>query len=406
MSIIFFTVFIDLVGFGIVIPMLQPYALAYGATEFQAGLLVAVFSLFQFVFAPLFGWLSDRFGRKPVLLLTLLGMSFSYLVLGLADSLAMIFVGRIFAGVFSGSIAVAQAYVADVTPPEKRAHGMGMIGMAFGLGFILGPAIGGILSQISLSFPPYAAAVTSGIAFLLGAVWLNESLPSDKREAGMNFEHPISTFTRFLSEKPVMAVILANFLWTTTFSMWETVFVLFVGSEVLHGLEEKELATRVGYLFAYMGFLSAMIQGGLIRRLTKSFSERGLAHTGIAIYILGSLFFIAYNFLHAGDGVTSLIPALTAIAVGLGLINPTFSAIVSKLVSPKRQGEVLGSFRGLGSLGRVIGPVAGAILFAHVSHWSPYLAGAVLMGGAFLLLQREFEYHREDASTGVENLFS
>ena len=393
LMVIFFTVFIDLVGFGIIIPVLQPLALEYGASEFEAGLLLGVFSMVQFFFTPVWGWLSDRLGRRPVILVSLLGTSISYIVLGLATNLTWLFVGRLFAGLFSGNIAVASAYISDVTTPEKRAHGMGMIGVAFGLGFICGPAIGGILSHFSLSLPAFAAAAASAIALAVGAAKLKESYKPTQPPDWRKMRHPILDLSKVIENKMVMAIVTANLLWSISFSMWETVFVLFVGSEMLPMLAKEDLAKTAGYMFAYIGLLSAIVQGGMIRQLTKRYSEGVLAKWGIALSILGTLGFVGYVLWFSGSGVVEAIPAMTLVALGMGLVHPTFSSIVSKLVGPDRQGEVLGAFRGMGSLGRVIGPVSGAYLFGEVNHLSPYVLGALLLVGSFLLLMREFRFH-------------
>ncbi|MCA9413224.1 MAG: MFS transporter [Candidatus Omnitrophica bacterium] len=393
LMVIFFTVFIDLIGFGIIIPILQPYAIGkFGATEFQAGILMGVFSMVQFFFTPLWGWLSDRFGRKPILLITLLGIALSYVVLAVANSLTMLFVGRIMAGFFAGNIAIAQSYVADVTPPEKRAHGMGLIGAAFGLGFTFGPMIGGLLAHWGYAAPSFAAAGASGVAFLFGLIVLEESYPKEKRSEPSELRHPILNLAKVYSEHQVRNVVFANFLWTTTFSMWEVVLVLFVGFEVFPEIPEDDLPMRVGMIFGVMGLLSAFIQGGMIRQLMKHFDERKLTHIGIVFYIIGSLGFVGYLAGSFQGTFWPLVPALLLIAIGSAFMNTLPSAIVSRLVGPDRQGEVIGSFRGMGSLGRVVGPVVGAYFFAHLSHASPYIAGAVLMGVAFLLVMRRFDF--------------
>lgn len=397
LMVIFFTVFIDLVGFGIIIPVLQPYAMGeFGATKFQAGVLMGVFSMVQFFFTPLWGWLSDRFGRKPILLLTLFGLSLSYVVLGLANSLAMLFAGRMLAGFFGGNIAIAQSYVADVTPPEKRAHGMGLIGAAFGLGFTLGPMIGGILSHWGYAAPSYAAAVASGLAFLFGLFVLEESYPKEKRHHPEKMRHPILNIAKVYSEVQLRNVVYANFLWTTAFSMWEVVLVLFIGSVVFPDLAEADLPMRVGLIFGAMGLLSAFIQGGMIRQLVKRVDERKLTHLGIVVYILGSLGFVGYLLGSFEGSLAALSPALLLVAVGSAFMNTLPGTIASRLVGPNRQGEALGAFRGMGSLGRVFGPPIGAYLFAHLHPGAPYLAGAVLMGGAFLLMIPRFEFHRAE----------
>ncbi len=396
--IIFFTVFIDLVGFGIIIPVLQPYARLYGATDFQAGLLVGTFSAIQFFVIPIWGWLSDRFGRKPIVLAGLLGTSLSYLVLAVAPNLATLFVGRILAGLFAGNLVAAQAYIADVTPPENRAHGMGLIGVAFGLGFILGPVIGGILSHYSFSHPSYAAAIASGLAFLFGLTELRESLPPEKRPKHAPLRHPILNVSHVTSDKLVFRVILANFFFVTAFAMWDTVFVLFVGNHILTGLSETQLSRRVGYLIAFAGLVSALIQGGAIRPMVKRYGEKNLVQAGFMLLIAGCLGFLGLTFWGGSQSSVSLIPLLILIGIGSGLSNPTLIAMASKLAHPERQGEVLGAFRGIGSLARAVGPLCGAFLFGKVSQASPYAAGAVLLMVSAMLLWGRFEYYQSSPS--------
>lgn len=393
--VIFFTVFIDLIGFGIIIPILQPYGRMYGASDLEAGLLMGIFPAVQFFVIPVWGWLSQRYGRKPIILVGLFGTVISYVILAMAGSLAMLFAGRIFAGISAGNLVAAQAYIADITPPEKRAHGMSLIGIAFGLGFILGPTIGGILSHHSFALPSIVAAVFSAVAFLFGLFVLVESLPPEKRQAHGPMRHPILDISEVASDPAVMRVILANFLFTVAFSAWETVFVLFVGEEVMPGVEEKVLSGRVGYLFAFAGLLSALVQGGGIRHLVKRHGEKPLAQAGFVLLILGCLGFVAISWSDSNVGVGALLPVLALIGVGSGLVNPTASAMVSRLVGPDKQGQVFGAFRGMGSLGRVIGPVSAAFLFASVAHSAPYLFGVALLIGAILLLVGDMRYHGE-----------
>lgn len=398
LGIIFFTVFVDLVGFGIIIPILQPYARMYGATDFQAGLLMGTFSAVQFFVIPVWGWLSDRFGRKPIILVGLLGSSISYLILANASSLTILFVGRTLAGLFAGNLVAAQAYIADITPQESRAHGMGLIGAAFGLGFILGPVIGGTLSHFSFSHPSYAAALASALAFLFGLTELEESLPPEKRLKHAPLRHPILNLSHVTSDKMVLRVILANFLFITTWAMWETVFVLFVGNQILVNVSETQLSRTVGYLFGFAGLMSALIQGGAIRHLVKQFGEKILAQIGFVFLIAGCLGFLCLTFWNGIQSSVGLIPLLVLIGTGSGLANPTLTAIISKLASPERQGEVLGAFRGISSLARVVGPVGGAFLFGKVSQASPYVAGIALLVMSMALLWGHFEYYQPSSS--------
>jgi len=262
--------------------------------------------------------------------------------------------------------------------------------------FTFGPLIGGVLAHWGYAAPAIAAAIASGIAFLFGLFVLEESYPKEKREDSGKVRHPILNIAKVYSETQVRNVVFANFLWTTTFSMWEVVLVLFIGAEVFPELPEEDLPMRVGAIFGALGLLAAFIQGGMIRQLMKRFDERALTHIGIISYAIGSLGFVAYLMGSFEGNLWPLTPALLLIAVGAAFMNTLPSAIVSRLVSPVRQGEVLGSFRGMGSLGRVVGPVAGAYLFAHISHGSPYWAGAILMAFTFILVKGRFDFFRED----------
>lgn len=395
LMIVFFTVFIDLVGFGIIIPVLQPYARHFGASDLEAGLLMGAFSAVQFFIIPVWGWLSDRYGRKPVILTGLAGSCISYLVLANAPNTATLFIGRIMAGLSAGNLVAAQAYIADITTPENRAKGMGLIGVAFGLGFILGPVIGGILSVYSFSLPSYAAAIASGLALLYGLLMLKESLPMERRPRHAPMRHPILNLSYFLHDRPVFLVIIVEFFFTVAFAMWETVFVLFVANKVFVGLKEEQLSHKVGYLYAFAGLLSALVQGGGIHQLVKKLGEKVVVQTGLVILVVASLGFAALDWWEGIRNQAVLFPLLALIGLGSGMANPALSAMVSKLVSPQRQGEVLGAYRGVGSLARFIGPFGGSFLFACVGHASPFLFGVVLLIASVGLLGGEFRYWEE-----------
>ncbi len=390
--IVFFTVFIDLVGFGIIIPVLQPYARHFGASDLEAGLLMGVFSAVQFFVIPVWGWLSDRYGRKPVILTGLAGSCLSYLVLANAPDLATLFIGRIMAGAAAGNMVAAQAYIADTTSCEDRAWGMGLSGMAFGLGFILGPVIGGILSVYSFSHPSYAAALASGLAFLFGLVKLRESLPPERRRHHAPMRHPILNLSYFIKDRPVFLLMTVEFLFTVAFAMWETVFVLFVANKIYLGLEEELLSHKVGYLYAFAGLLSALVQGGGIHHLVKRWGEKVIAQMGLIILVLASLGFAALDLCPGIRNQGILFPLMALTGLGSGMASPSLCAMVSKLVSPQRQGEVLGAYRGVGSLARLVGPVSGSFLFAGVGHIAPFLAGVGLLTLAAILLRGEFKY--------------
>ncbi len=401
LMIVFFTVFIDLIGFGIIIPVLQPYARHFGASDLQAGLLMGAFSAVQFFIIPVWGWLSDRYGRKPVILTGLAGSCVSYLVLANAPDLTTLFIGRIMAGLSAGNLVAAQAYIADITTPETRAKGMGLIGVAFGLGFILGPVIGGGLSVYSFSHPSYAAAIASGLAFLFGLEMLKESLPPERRPRHAPMRHPILNISYFLKDRPVFLVMTVDFLFTIAFAMWETVFVLFVANKVYIGLEEELLSHKVGYLYAFAGLLSALVQGGGIHQLVKKLGEKVVVQAGLVILVVASLGFTALDWWEGIRGEGVLFPLLALIGLGSGMVNPALSAMVSKLTGPQRQGEVLGAYRGVGSLARLVGPVGGSFLFAWVGQTAPFLVGVVLLILSTVLLRGEFRYWSETKVSGT-----
>lgn len=362
--VIFLTVFIDLLGFGIIIPLLPFYAESFGATGLTVGLLGTSFSLMQFVFAPIWGRWSDHIGRRPIILIGLIGSCLSYVALALADSLPLIFAARILGGIAGANIATAQAYIADVTTPENRAKGMGMIGAAFGLGFVFGPAIGGALSHFGASAPMWFAAALC-LANCAAAWFL---LPESRSHAPSGVRMTRMEALRRALLKPQLIVILAlYFIVTMAFSSFEATFALF--SERRFGFT----AATIGYLFAFIGAVLAIVQGVLVGRIVRRVGERRLVPIGIGTIGLG---IAAVPF--AGS-VPVLMIALGALAVGMGLNSPSLSSMVSRLSDPRDQGGVLGLAQSLASLGRVVGPAWGGFLFDHYGMTVPYIGAATLM---------------------------
>ncbi len=275
-GIIFLIVFIDLVGFGIVIPILPLYGERFQSSGLTLGLLMASYSAMQFLFAPILGRLSDRVGRRPVLLISLVGSVIGYLLFGFAGSMAVLFVSRIIDGISGGNIATAQAVIADITGPEDRAKGMGIIGAAFGLGFIVGPAVAALLVDIQPWLPGVAAAVTSSVAFLLVFFKLPETLPEDaRREDASPSSEPGEPASRSLRCTLSLALCFAAILFIIfAFSNFETVFAQFASAQ--HGLG----ISRIGWLFVYAGVLGAVVQGGMVGRMVKIFGEKKLVVAG------------------------------------------------------------------------------------------------------------------------------
>lgn len=347
---VFFVVFIDLIGFGIVIPVLPFYAQKYGASAAQIGVLFGVFSLFQFLMAPVLGHLSDRFGRRPILALSLLGTSAAFLLTGLAQTFWMLLLARSLDGMTGGNISTAYAYIGDVTEPSERTAAFGMIGAAFGMGFVVGPALGGLLSHISLATPFFFAAFMALANAISVVIWLKE--PERHRHEPQS----PSAFLRSREGNVARPILVTSFLIILAFSMYQTMFALFTEARFHYG------ATTNGWLFAYLGIIVAVIQGGMLRRWSKRIDGRRLLTAGLVFVLLG-LAGMALSF-HLGV----LLLALALEAAGASLTTPILSSMLSEAAGARSQGVAFGLSQGIGSLGRFIAPVVGGWLFAtHIT---------------------------------------
>ena len=368
--IIFVTVFIDLLGFGIIIPLLPFYAESFGASALTIGLLGTSFSLMQFLFSPIWGRWSDRIGRRPVILFGLMGSCLSYLVLALSTSLMLLFVARIIGGIAGATIPAAQAYIADVTTPANRAKGMGMIGAAFGLGFIFGPAIGGVLSRVSPETPMWFASALCLANFI--AAWF---LLPESRDAGSLTRTlgRVEAFRHAL-RKPTLVLLMALFfIVTMAFSGFETTFALF--GEAKFGFT----ASTIGFVFAFIGLVLATVQGVLVGKVVKRVGERRLIPMAIMSVAIGiGLLPFVWN-------IPTLLGALALLAAGMGFNTPSMTAMVSKLADPDDQGGILGLFSSISSLGRVVGPAWGGYLYDAYGMTTPYVSAAGLMVIAFFV---------------------
>jgi MFS family permease len=373
LTILFVIVFIDLLGFGMVIPVMPLYAKKLGASEAWIGLLNTGYSAMQFVFAPIWGRLSDRIGRKPVLLLSIAMTAVAFAVYGAAQSFGLLLASRLFAGAATANIAIAQAYVADVTPPEGRAKGMGLLGAAFGFGFVFGPAIGGVLSQHSLGLPGYAAAA---LAALNGAAAFFV-LPEPAQHAAP--ARPRGRVTWLLTElqRPgIRGLLVCYFFIVLAFSAMEATFSLLVVDR--YGLPIQ----RVNYLFAYIGSVIVLVQGGLIGPLTRRLGERRLLVAGAVLQALGlaGLPFAAA----LGDASVLGLPvglllAAGALAMGNGFTNPAISALISRRSRAQDQGGSLGIGQSAAAFGRILGPESGTFTYSRLAPHFPYVAGAGIM---------------------------
>jgi multidrug resistance protein len=418
LAILFVTVFVDLVGFGIILPLLPFYADRFGASGTVIGVLVLSYSAAQLLFAPVWGRLSDRFGRRPVLLVGLVGSAVSYLVFAFAGSILALLLSRIMAGVGGANVPVAQAYIADITPPERRAGGMGLIGAAFGLGFIFGPAIGGLLAPISPAAPGLAAAALCAGNALVAFFFLPESLTREEREARRRLEsagsdpeigietggtHPTGGADRtdrasragragraggdptpaaallpttdlraVVRNREFTTVLLLTFLFTAAFSTMHPVFPLFASERF--GLDER----AVGWLFAFLGTVSAIMQGGVVRALAPRIGEDRLVRLAAVPFVAGLLL------IPMAPSVPFLLVALALLAVGFGGTLPSLVSLLSRAAPDELQGSSLGIGQSVGAMARIAGPLAGGLAWDLFGPSGPFLFGALLAGLAAL----------------------
>ena len=361
--VIFMTIFIDLIGFGIAIPVLPAFAKEqFGASPFGIGWLIASYSIMQFVATPFLGQLSDKYGRRPILFFSLLGTGVAALITGLSTSLWMLFASRIFDGITGGNISTAQAYIADVTTKETRAKGMGLIGAAFGLGFIFGPAIGGILSQFGTHVPFF---FVSGLAFA-NAITLYFVLPESRKTSSIeNAAAPrrsrFAELFESMQNRRFRVITLVYFLTTVAFSVMTTVFVQYTA--VRFGYTPAQN----GYLFAYIGILAIILQGGIFARLAAKFGESRLIVAG-CVLLAASFFAVPFVGPLTG-GLAALLVGIAFFSIGNSLSSPALTSLASKEAHDEAQGKTLGLLQSAASLARAIGPALSAVLL--YSHFAP-----------------------------------
>ncbi|MBT2725115.1 MFS transporter [Bacillus sp. ISL-46] len=366
LPILFVVMFLVMVGFGIIIPVLPFYAEEIGANPTELGLLMAVYSLMQLIFAPIWGQVSDRIGRKPVMMIGIAGLGLSFLIQALSTELWMLFAARIIGGFLSSAnMPTAMAYVADITTEENRGKGMGIVGAATGLGFVFGPAIGGIFSKFSLSMPFYLASGSSFITLFLVFLLLKESAP----KKGKLIKEKPSLWKAFSGA--VSVLFLVQLLISLSLSGLEATFAYFAAKKAGLG------ATQLGYIFMIMGFASAIVQGGLVGRLTKKYGERIVIQGGIIVSALGfGLILLVNSFATAAL-------YLTIFGLGNGVIRPSVSSLITK-TSSAGYGSSTGLLSSFDSLGRIIGPPLGGWLFS-MAIGLPYILGALISIAAFIL---------------------
>ncbi len=365
--IVLLTVFIDLLGFGIIIPLLPFYAEHFGATPVTIGVLTASYSFMQFLFVPFWGRLSDKIGRRPIILMSVFGSFISYFIFGIAGSLTVLFISRILAGFMGANISTANAYIADSTTFDQRAKYMGMIGAAFGVGFMLGPFIGGIMSRISYGAPGLFASGLSLINVVLAYFMLPESL-KEKSKHVRKFSLMNITAIREAFRRPAIAsLVMVFFFYTIAFSTLYVAFPLFTGDVYKYGAEAN------GYLFAYIGLIGIIVQGGATGRLVKRFGEKKLMTTGVV------LLFAGLSFVPMTKSLFPLMALLTLLAIGSALVTPSLTSLISKFAGESQHGSVLGVSSSFTSLGRVIGPFWGGFIISAAGLSWPFYTGSLML---------------------------
>lgn len=384
LKVIFLIIFLYLVGFGVIIPLLPVLSREMGASPLQIGFLMSIYSLMQFIFAPFWGRLSDRRGRRPILLLCLFGETLSYLVFAFARSIELLIVARAMAGFFGASISTASAAISDVTPPAERSKGMALIGMAFGLGFIVGPALGGILSVWAETFSSekfFASTFTLvGVSILCGLTLLLalRVLP-ETRNAGTHDQEKRNRLLRLYSDlgRPTVGgLIFLFFLSSVAMSCMEATLALFTADRFGWGLKE------VSFGFAYIGLLSTLNQGYLVRKVLPKWGERRVLTFGVFVLALG-LGLIGFS-----SSVGFLAVAMTIVPFGYAFTNPAILGSVSLLTSKDEQGQIFGTTQGTSALGRIVGPALGGFVYQNVHISAPFWVSGMILSFGWLLVLR------------------
>lgn len=391
----FAIVLVNMLAFSIVVPLLPYLAKVTGASEFTSGLLVAAYPLAQLVGAPVLGRLSDRYGRKPVLLVSILGTAIGFVVLALARSLPLLFLSRIIDGLTGGNITVAQAYIADVTEREQRGRALGLIGAAFGLGFIVGPVTGGLLSEISYSLPAWVGAALSAVNLLAVVLFLPESLTAEARERLARLRRKVfdvSAFRHAFSHRRVGPILGVRAVTGVSFAIFETVFALWA-------IAALSLSARdTGIMLGYVGLISVGVQGGLIGVLTRHFSDDNLLLWSVA---LSGVCLLLWGFVPSVLLLALLIPPLS---LGLAVGQTVMTSALSKAVEADEVGGVLGVQTSIMSLTRVVAPIVGGFMLEHFTTWSPGLLAGVLTLGVVPYAWRTLCVHPDRASCDADGL--
>ncbi|MDP8244768.1 MAG: MFS transporter [Candidatus Hinthialibacter antarcticus] len=372
---VFFTVFLDLLGFGILIPLLPYVAVDYGATSFEVGLLMAIYSLAQFIFSPIWGRLSDRIGRRPIMILSLVGSVVGYLMFAFSHTLAWLFVSRLLSGIAAANISTANAIVADVMPPEKRTKGMGLVGAAIGLGFVFGPALAGLfVGKDDYMLPFLIAAGLSALDLVLVIFFLPETRKVTGADVPGRRRFSIKLLRDAMQAPFIPSLLIISLCYYTAFSAMESTFALFVFSE--YGWS----ARTNGLVLFCVGLVLAFVQGGLVGRVAKWLGDFNVLTYGLAGLTVG-LFLMCLSY-----SPTLFLPAVFILSVSAGFATPSMTSLISQLSADDFQGGMLGMQQSMASMGRIIGPLLGTFAFGALGHHSPFAISAVIVLAAFLLM--------------------
>lgn len=389
-SILLLTIFIDLLGFGLVIPVLPTFSKEIGLEDAYIGVVVAVYSVMQFIFTPIWGAISDRVGRRPIILVSILITMIAYILLGLTSTIPMLILARTFAGIGSGNIGTAQAYINDITRPEHRAKAQGLIGMAFGLGFVFGPLIGGWIKQhFGMHILGFTTAGLCFLNFVLAYFVLDESL---KPEFRMNrkITNPLTQVLDGFKDKKKFDVLMITFLYLISFSSF------YITCNLLWKDKYEVDEVKIGYLFATLGFCTAITQGILIRIFTKFWNEVQLFYIGMVIMILC---FIAIPFVPKEYFYICQISIIALFSIANGMVSPSSIAVMSKISTPETQGINMGIYQSVSALSRVFGPLMATPLYAMNWNYPFFLATIVLMVTFFFVFRLDKKLSIEVSKT-------
>ncbi|MFT5722982.1 MAG: DHA1 family tetracycline resistance protein-like MFS transporter [Bacteroidia bacterium] len=374
LGVIFLTTFLDLLGFGLIIPILPTFAEDLGASDMQIGLIAAIYALMNFSFSPFWGRMSDRHGRRPIILTSILITASAYLIFSQTETIIILILSRIFSGIGSANIGAAQAYIGDITEPKDRAKSMGFIGAAFGLGFVFGPPIGGFLkADFGIEILGYVVAGLSLVNFIVAYFFLPESL----KEKNINAKRTnIMTAIMTQLKKPdISRLFFINLIFISAFSMMQVTAVLLWSDHSF--FNEKQ----IGFVFMFIGISSALVQGLLVGRIAKRFGEKQMLTIGLSLLAVG---LFAMPFFQDDLFIPWELMAIGLIALANGFINPALMSLITKMSKPNELGQLTGLYQSFGSIGRVLGPAIGGAIYG-VSYYLPYIVGPLLLIIGFVL---------------------